>query len=71
VNGHAAWTDWPWKLHRINGNSFELYNLADDPMEKTDLSKGPQHSLRRDRMKKELKAWMRSVVRSLNGKDYQ
>ena len=71
VTGHAAWTDWPWKLHRINGNSFELYNLADDPMEKTDLSKGPQHSLRRERMKKELKAWMRSVVRSLNGKDYQ
>jgi arylsulfatase A-like enzyme len=33
VNGHAAWNAWPWKLHRIGGKRFELYNLADDPME--------------------------------------
>ncbi|MBT3194108.1 MAG: sulfatase-like hydrolase/transferase [Verrucomicrobia bacterium] len=71
ANGHAAWNDWPWKLHRINGKRFELYNLTDDPMEKTDLSKDPQHTQRLERMKKELDAWMRSVVRSLNGKDYK
>jgi hypothetical protein len=40
-------------------------------MEKTDLSKDPQHAQRLERMKTELDAWMRSVVRSLNGKDYQ
>jgi len=71
ANGHAAWNDWPWKLHRINGNKFELYKLTDDPLEKTDLSEAPQHTQRLERMKKELDAWMRSVVQSLNGKDYQ
>ena len=71
ANGHAAWNHWPWKLHRINGNKFELYKLTDDPLEKTDLSEAPQHTQRLERMKKELDAWMRSVVQSLNGKDYQ
>ncbi|WP_291174523.1 sulfatase-like hydrolase/transferase [Gimesia sp.] len=71
TTGHAAWTDWPWKLHRINGTRFELYNLSDDPMEKTDLSQNPQQTRRVKRMQQELDAWMRSVIRSLNGKDYQ
>ena len=69
--GHAAWLDWPWKLHRINGERFELYNLTEDPMETTDLSKDPDHTRRFKQMKKELDGWMRSVVRSLNGKDYK
>ena len=68
--GHAAWNDWPWKLHRINGSTFELYNLVDDPMETTDLSRDPEHRPRFERMKEELDAWMRSVIRSLNGADY-
>lgn len=71
TKGHAAWNDWPWKLHRINGERFELYQLTDDPMEQADLSKDPQHAQRMGRMQKELDAWMRSVIRSLNGKDYQ
>jgi len=71
AKGHAAWNDWPWKLHRINGEIFELYNLKNDPKETTDLSKDPKHSQRFERMKNELDAWMRSVVRSLNGKDYK
>jgi arylsulfatase A-like enzyme len=71
--GHAAWIDWPWKLHRIedkNGKvKLELYNLARDPGEQDDV-------LARDRdrvksMKSQLEAWLKSVVRSLNGKDYQ
>ncbi len=70
-NGHAAWNDWPWKLHRINGNRFELYNLTDDPMETTDLSNDPKHAQRLKRMKGEQDAWMRSVVQSLNGEDYK
>lgn len=68
--GHAAWNDWPWKLHRINGTTFELYNLDDDPMEKLDLAGEPNHADRLDQMKTELNIWMRSVVRSLNGHDY-
>ncbi|NQV32785.1 MAG: sulfatase-like hydrolase/transferase, partial [Phycisphaeraceae bacterium] len=70
ATGHAAWNDWPWKLHRINGETFELYNLADDPMETTDCSTSPEHQPRVGQMKKELETWMRSVVRSVNGRDY-
>ena len=68
--GHAAWNDWPWKLHRINGQKYELYNLEKDPMEATDLSRNPEYAERFNGMKSELNTWMTSVVRSLNGKDY-
>ena len=71
ANGHAAWNDWPWKLHRINGKRYELFNLAEDPMETKDRSNDPDHQARLESMKKELNNWMRSVVRSLNGKDYK
>jgi arylsulfatase A-like enzyme len=72
AKGHAAWLDWPWKLHRINGTKYELYNLAVDPMETADLADKPSHLQDRfEKMKGELDAWMRSVIRSLNGKDYQ
>ena len=75
--GHAAWNDWPWKLHRITMSKdgseqekFELYNLAVDPMEANDLSQDPNQRDRKRRMQKELDDWMRSVIRSLNGHDY-
>lgn len=71
AQGHAAWNDWPWKLHRIDGKDFELYNLEDDPMETDDLSEHPGQRERLAAMKADLDAWMRSVVRSLNGEDYQ
>jgi arylsulfatase A-like enzyme len=71
VNGHAAWTDWPWKLHRIQGKKFELYNLADDPMEANNLGADAAQQERLRHMKGELDSWMRSVIRSLNGKDYR
>jgi arylsulfatase A-like enzyme len=70
--GHAAWLDWPWKLHRIEDKKtnvkWELYNLADDPGELDDLL--ARQSDRVESMKSQLEAWQRSVVRSLNGKDY-
>jgi hypothetical protein len=56
ATGHAAWNDWPWKLHRINGTRFELYHLTDDPMEKTDLSNDPRYAERLEGMKGELDA---------------
>ncbi len=70
--GHAAWLDWPWKLHRIEKKAvtFELYNLETHPMEDKDLSANPEHSDRLESMKKELAKWQLSVIRSLNGKDY-
>ncbi len=70
AKGHAAWNDWPWKLHRIDGRSYELYNLENDPMETTDCANHPEYQQRLERMKRELDAWMRSVVQSLNGEDY-
>ncbi len=71
TTGHAAWNDWPWKLHRIDGTNYELYNLADDPMEQNDLSTDGNHRARMQAMKQELSTWMQSVVRSLNGADYE
>lgn len=70
AKGHAAWLDWPWKLHRIQGERYELYDLSQDPEESRDLSGDAQHAERAARMKAGLDRWMRSVVRSLNGKDY-
>lgn len=71
AKGHVAWNDWPWKLHRIDGDKYELYHLGDDPMETTDLSGDSTQLERLTKMKGELDAWMRSVIRSLNGKDYE
>jgi arylsulfatase A-like enzyme len=70
--GHAAWLDWPWKLHRIEKRrsvELELYNLAKDPDEEKNLS--TQLSGRTSAMKAELEQWQKSVVRSLNGEDYK
>ncbi len=70
--GHSAWLDWPWKLHRIQAKTgtltFELYNLKIDPNEGKDVAKGEAKRVKA--MRAELEAWLASVVRSLNGKDY-
>ena len=70
--GHAAWLDWPWKLHRKEAKevTFELYNLATHPMEDKDLSTNAEHRERLKTMKRELAKWQLSVTRSLNGEDY-
>lgn len=72
-SGHAAWTDGDWKLHRIAGKTgdkvrLELYNLATDRGEKNDLSKHEAERVRK--MQAALEDWQRSVLRSLNGADY-
>ncbi len=70
--GHAAWLDWPWKLHRIEKKGpakIELYNLADDPQESRDLAARDPDRARA--LRGRLEAWLLSVVRSLNGKDYE
>ena len=70
--GHAAWIADNWKLHRITGKKneikWELYNLADDPAEESDASKGNVE--RTAAMRADLDTWLGSVVRSLNGEDY-
>jgi len=71
--GHAAWLDWPWKLHRIHDKNgqikFELYNLAEDPQEKINLF--DQQTGRAESMESELEDWQKSVIHSLNGLDYR
>jgi arylsulfatase A-like enzyme len=69
---HAAWRDGDWKLHRIEpkngGVQWELYNLKSDEKETTDLLS--QEPDRATKMKGDLETWLKSVVASLNGKDY-
>lgn len=71
--GHAAWQDWPYKLHRINTANdevrFELYNLEEDPEEKYDLSENKPGIVKS--MQSQIETWLNSVVCSLNGEDYK
>ncbi len=70
AKGHAAWLIWPWKLHRIDGDTYELYHLVDDPEEANDLSMDPAQTARLKTMQQGLKRWMASVTASYNGNDY-
>jgi len=71
--GHAAWVDGDWKLHRIADKAgedvrLELYNLANDRRERHNVV--DEQPERAEKMKAALEAWQRSVIDSLNGKDY-
>lgn len=70
--GHAAMIDGDWKIHRIKDKkgkvTWELYQLADDRGETTDLI--TEHAAVADRLKPKLEQWLSSVARSLNGDDY-
>jgi len=70
--GHSAWLDWPWKLHRIEaekGLELALYNLAADSQEQNNMA--AKYPERAESMRAELEQWQKSVIRSLNGEDYQ
>ncbi len=70
--GHAAWLDWPWKLHRIEKKdsiTWELYHLGNDPMETKNLAEKNPKQVKA--MKPAFLTWLKSVVNSLNGKDYE
>ncbi len=71
--GHSAWIDGDWKLHCIGPKdkrkaAIELYNLADDREETKNLA--AEHPDRVKSMKQDMRAWQKSVVKSLNGEDY-
>ena len=70
--GHSAWIDGNFKLHRIadeKGNiEYALFDLANDPVEQHDLIADEKG--RAAEMKEELETWQRSVLESIDGKDY-
>ena len=72
LSGPAAWIDGDYKLQckgsKRGDAGYALFDLASDPQEKTDLA--AREPERAERMKGQLRAWQKSVVRSLNGEDY-
>ncbi|MCX5685777.1 MAG: sulfatase-like hydrolase/transferase [Planctomycetota bacterium] len=66
--GHAALTDNTYKLHKLAGEKYELYDLIKDPAEEKDLAAEKPEIVAR--MKPVLEAWQDSVVKSLAGGDY-
>ncbi len=72
--GHSAWVDGDWKLHRIESKGkpvkWELYDLASDAGETKDVIDDKENQERVQRMKRDLREWLTSVVDSLNGLDY-
>lgn len=60
-DGHAALIDNQYKLHRLNGK-FELYDVAADAPEKSDLAGSKPEILAR--MKPVLEKWQESVAQS-------
>ena len=72
TDGHAAWMEGPYKLHRIVGPKgkarYELYHLARDRAETKDLA--VDEPRRVARMGEALSAWQQDVIRSCRGEDY-
>lgn len=66
-SGSSVWIDNEWKLHQ-NAEGFELYNLNEDPREEKNLI--DQFPKRVKIMKKDLRKWQESVIKSIRGKDY-
>jgi arylsulfatase A-like enzyme len=66
----AAWIDGPYKLimNREGDPNYELYQLDDDPSEKTNIVDEQTSHVRR--MPHDLKLWMESCRRSEHGGDY-
>lgn len=64
----SVWMDNRYKLHRLHGEKYELYDLVADLSEKTDIA--AQNPEIVNRMKAELDAWRDSVKKSNEGNDY-
>ncbi len=72
--GPSAWISGEWKLHRVPDKAgtnidYKLFHLRRDVAEKIDLAAVQPERL--SRMKAELASWQKSVLKSLNGADYQ
>ena len=67
-SGPSAWNDNRFKLVKTKPGHWELYDIAADRTETTDVAAAHPEVFRR--MKAELETWQLSVVRSYNGRDY-
>jgi arylsulfatase A-like enzyme len=67
-HGHAALTDNRYKLHRVQADHYELYDLLDDPNETKDIAAAHPDIVAS--MKATLLAWQDSVLNSYAGHDY-
>jgi len=66
--GHAALLDNRYKLHRLPGHRYSLYDLMDDAKESKDLAGTKPDVVKA--MGKTLDEWLASVVKSFRGGDY-
>jgi arylsulfatase A-like enzyme len=67
-DGPAVWNDNRFKLHKLPGDKFELYDLSIDLAEKNDVA--GHHPEVVSRMKDELDSWQKAVWKSNMGQDY-
>jgi len=67
-SGPSAWNDNQYKLVKPAPGKWELYDLAADRSETTDIAGKHPDVLKR--MKADLEAWQLSVIRSWHGQDY-
>ena len=68
-SGPSAWNDNQYKLVKPKPGVWELYDVAAERSEKTDIA--AQHPEVVTRMKAGLENWHRSVIRSYEGRDYR
>ncbi len=66
-SGTSVWMDGRWKMIQTE-EGMELYNLDKDPYERKDLVSFQKRRV--SRMKKDLRSWQESVIRSIKGEDY-
>lgn len=69
ATGHAALTDNRYKLHKLPGGKWELYDLVEDMSESRDLAAAKPDVT--ERMKADLLRWQESVAASYRGEDYR
>ncbi|WP_261395306.1 sulfatase-like hydrolase/transferase [Membranihabitans marinus] len=67
-SGTSVWIDGQWKLIQT-AEGYELYNLEEDPSESNNLAESEKSQ--KNRMKKALRKWQKSVVASIKGQDYE
>jgi arylsulfatase A-like enzyme len=68
-SGPSAWNDNQYKLVKPKAGECELYDIAADRSEKTDIAAAHPDIV--SRMKSELETWQQSVIRSYSGGDYR